>query len=72
MLMRQRDTPLNHDQSLGHVFPLQEISNRLVTTGVGRPSCRRTTEALQALFDRVWRVERWRWRRGLGGTALAP
>jgi hypothetical protein len=43
MLMRQRDTPLNYDEPLGHALSLEELGNGFVATGAGRSSCRRTT-----------------------------
>src|SRR5690349_12694947 len=72
MLMPQRHAVLNHDQPISHALSPQEPGHLLVTAGAGRACCRSTTEALQALFDGVWWVERGRCRGGLGGTALAP
>src|SRR5262249_26267260 len=72
MLMRQRQVPINHDESLGYALPLEEPGNGLVTTGAGEASCRCTTQALQAFFVRGWWMDGWWCFCGLGGTALRP
>jgi hypothetical protein len=36
MLMQQRDMMLNHHQTLGHAFPLEQPGNVLVAIGVGQ------------------------------------
>ena len=50
VLMRQRQAPINYDESLGYALPLEEPGNGLVTTGAGgapadapRRRCRRSS-----------------------------